>query len=87
MEVAGTNIAALSVVNAPPDGYTLLMTVATHVINPSLYKVLPFDIRRDIAPVSGLAELPLVMSVSPRLPAKTVAEFVAHAKANPGKPQ
>jgi tripartite-type tricarboxylate transporter receptor subunit TctC len=81
----GTNIAALSVVNAPPDGYTLLMTVTTHVINPSLYKVLPFDIRRDITPVSGLAELPLVMSVTPGLPVKSVAEFVAHAKANPGK--
>jgi tripartite-type tricarboxylate transporter receptor subunit TctC len=81
----GTNIAVQQVINSPPDGYTLVMTVTTHVINPSLYKVMPFDIRRDIAQVSGLAELPLVMSVTPRVPAKTVAEFVAHAKANPGK--
>ena len=81
----GTNIAAQAVVNAAPDGYTLLMTVTTHTINPSLFKSLPFDIKRDIAPVSGLAELPLVMSIYPGLPVKSIAEFVAHAKANPGK--
>ena len=81
----GTNIAVQSVVNAPPDGYTLLLTVTTNTINPSLYKSLPFDFKRDITPVSGLAELPLILSVYPGLPAKSVAEFVAHAKANPGK--
>src|SRR5262245_45293659 len=81
----GTNIAVQSVVNSPPDGYTLLLTVTTNTINPSLYKSLPFDFKRDIMPVSGLAELPLVLSVNPGVPAKTVAEFVAHAKANPGK--
>jgi len=81
----GTNIAVQSVVNSPPDGYTLLLTVTTNTINPSLYKSLPFDFKRDITPVSGLAELPLILSVYPGLPAKNVAEFVAHAKANPGK--
>lgn len=81
----GTNIAVQAVVNAPADGYTLLFAVATNVINPSLYKSLPFDFRRDIAPVAGLAELPLVLDVTPTLPAETVPEFIAYAKANPGK--
>jgi tripartite-type tricarboxylate transporter receptor subunit TctC len=81
----GTNIGVQAVVNAAPDGYTLLFTVATNVINPWLYKSLPFDFQRDIAPVAALAELPLVMEVTPAVPAKTVAEFVAYAKANPGK--
>ncbi|HEY5607343.1 MAG TPA: tripartite tricarboxylate transporter substrate binding protein [Alphaproteobacteria bacterium] len=81
----GTNIAVQSVVKSPADGYTLLMTLATNTINPWLYKSLPFDFRRDIAPVSGLAELPLVLVINNEVPAKTVAEFVAYAKANPGK--
>jgi tripartite-type tricarboxylate transporter receptor subunit TctC len=81
----GTNIAVQAVVNAPADGYTLLFAVATNVINPSLYKSLPFDFQRDIVPVAGLAELPLVLDVNPDVPAKTVAEFIAYAKANPGK--
>ncbi len=81
----GTNIGVQAVVNAPPDGYTWLFTVATSTINPWLYKSLPFDYQRDIAPVAGLAELPLVMEVNPSVPAKTVAEFIAYAKANPGK--
>jgi tripartite-type tricarboxylate transporter receptor subunit TctC len=81
----GTNIAVQAVVNAPPDGYTLLFTVTTHTINPSLYKTLPFDFKRDIIPVAGLAELPLVLSVHPSLPVKTVPEFIAYCKANPGK--
>ena len=81
----GTNIAVQAVVNAPPDGYTLLFTVTTHTINPSLYKTLPFDFKRDIVPVAGLAELPLVLSAHPSLPVKTVPEFIAYAKANPGK--
>ena len=71
-------------VSAPPDGHTLLFTVATNAINPSLYKSLPFDFQRDIAPVAGLSELPLVLVVNPGVPAQTIAEFVAHAKANPG---
>jgi tripartite-type tricarboxylate transporter receptor subunit TctC len=73
------------VINAAPDGYTLLLTVTTHVINPWLFKTLPFDFARDIAQVSGLADLPLVLAVSRELPVKTVAEFIAYAKANPGK--
>jgi len=81
----GTNIAVQAVVNAPADGYTLLFAVATNVINPALYKSLPFDFQRDIAPVAGLAELPLVLDLNPDVPAKTVPEFIAYAKANPGK--
>jgi tripartite-type tricarboxylate transporter receptor subunit TctC len=81
----GTNIAVQYVVKSPPDGYTLLMTLATNTINPWLYKSLPFDFRHDIVPVSGLAELPLVLVINPTVPAKTVAEFVDYAKANPGK--
>jgi tripartite-type tricarboxylate transporter receptor subunit TctC len=81
----GTNIAVQAAVNAPPDGYTLLFALTTNVLNPSLYKSLPFDFQRDIAPVAGLVELPLVVDLNPRLPAKTVTEFVAYAKANPGK--
>jgi tripartite-type tricarboxylate transporter receptor subunit TctC len=81
----GTNIGVQAAVNAPPDGYTLLLALATNAINPSLYKSLPFDFQRDIAPVAGVAELPLVMDVNVALPAKTVPEFIAYAKANPGK--
>ncbi len=81
----GTNIAMQSVVNSPPDGYTLAMTFATNTINPSLYKSLPFDFQRDIAPVSGLADLPLVLVVNNDVPAKNVTEFIAYAKAKPDK--
>src|ERR1700685_3482313 len=70
----GTNIAVQAVVNAPADGYTLLFAVATNVINPSLYKSLPFDFQRDIAPVAGLAELPLVLGVTPAVPANTAPQ-------------
>src|ERR1700731_602783 len=81
----GTNIAVQAVVNAPADGYTLLFAVATNVINPALFKSLPFDFQRDIAPVAGLAELPLVLDVTPALPATTVPEVIAYAQTNPGK--
>jgi tripartite-type tricarboxylate transporter receptor subunit TctC len=81
----GTNIGVQAAVNAAPDGYTLLFTVVTNAINPSLYKSLPFDFQRDMAAVAGLAELPLVMEVNPSLPAKSIPEFIAYAKANPGK--
>ena len=81
----GTNIGVQTVVSAPPDGYTLLFAVATNAINVSTYKTLPFDFQRDILPVAGLAELPLVLEVNPSVPVKTVAEFVTYAKANPGK--
>jgi len=82
---AGTNIGVQAVVNAPPDGYTLLFTVVTQAINPSLYKSLPFDFQRDIVPIAGLAELPLVLAVAPSVPATSVSEFIAYAKANAGK--
>jgi tripartite-type tricarboxylate transporter receptor subunit TctC len=81
----GTNIAIQSVINAVPDGYTLAMTFATNTINPSLYKSLPFDFQRDMAPVSGLADLPLVLVVNKDVPAKNVTEFIAYAKAKADK--
>src|SRR5579862_7597668 len=67
----GTNIAVQAAVNAPPDGYTLLFTLTTNVLNPSLYKSLPFDFLHDIVPVAGLVELPLVIDLNPLLPART----------------
>ena len=81
----GTNIAIQSVINSPPDGYTLAMTFATNTINPSLFKSLPFDFQRDMTPVSGLADLPLVLVVNKDVPAKNVTEFIAYAKGNPNK--
>jgi tripartite-type tricarboxylate transporter receptor subunit TctC len=81
----GTNIATQAVANSPPDGYTLLFTVSTHTINVSLYQSLPFNFLRDITMVAGLTELPLVLEVNPSVPAKTLAELITHAKANPGK--
>jgi tripartite-type tricarboxylate transporter receptor subunit TctC len=81
----GTNIGTEAVAHAAPDGYTLLLALSTNVINPSLYKSLPFDFQRDIALVAGVAELPLVFDINPAVPARTVAEFIAYAKANPGK--
>lgn len=81
----GTNVGVQAAIAAPADGYTLLFTLATNTINPSLYKKLPFDFQRDIAPVAGLAELPLILEVNPSLPIKTLADLIASAKANPGK--
>ena len=82
---AGTNLATQAVVNAPPDGYTLLLAVATNAINASLYDSLPFNFLRDIAPVAGVAEFPLVIEVAAAVPVKNLAEFTAYAKANPGQ--
>jgi tripartite-type tricarboxylate transporter receptor subunit TctC len=79
------NLATKSVIAAPPDGYTLLFVNAANVINSSLYPNLPFDFLRDIEPVVGIMRVPNVMEVHPSVPAKTVAEFIAYAKANPGK--
>src|SRR5208282_1202763 len=76
----GTNVGVQAVVNAAPDGYTLLFALATNAINPSLYKSLPFDFQRDITPVAGLAELPLVLDLNPSVPARTMPEFIAYAK-------
>jgi tripartite-type tricarboxylate transporter receptor subunit TctC len=82
---AGGNIAAESVVSATPDGYTLLMVSPSNTVNMTLYEKLNFNFLRDIAPVAGIVRLPNVMVVDPSFPAKTVPEFIAYAKANPGK--
>lgn len=82
---AGTNIAAQAAVNSPSDGYTLLHISSTSASNVTLYGSLRFNLLTDIAPVAGLARAPLVMVINPSIPAKTVAEFVAYARANPSK--
>ncbi|MEO5845199.1 MAG: tripartite tricarboxylate transporter substrate binding protein [Caldimonas sp.] len=82
---AGNNLGVESVVNAAPDGYTMLLVNPANGINATLYKNLNFNFIRDIAPVAGLVRTPNVMEVTPSFPAKTVAEFIAHCKANPGK--
>jgi tripartite-type tricarboxylate transporter receptor subunit TctC len=82
---AGSNIATQAVITSPPDGYTLLLVSPPHAINVSLYKKLPYNFLEDIVPVAGLADGPNVMEVHPSVPARTVAEFIAYAKANPGK--
>jgi tripartite-type tricarboxylate transporter receptor subunit TctC len=82
---AGNNIGTEVVVNSPPDGYTILLVNPANGINATLYKKLPFNFLRDIAPVAGITRVPNVMEVNPNFPAKTVPEFIAYAKANPGK--
>jgi tripartite-type tricarboxylate transporter receptor subunit TctC len=82
---AGNNIATESVVNSAPDGYTLLLVNPANGINASLYTKLSFNFIKDIAPVVGIIRVPNVMEVHPSVPAKTVAEFIEYAKANPGK--
>jgi tripartite-type tricarboxylate transporter receptor subunit TctC len=82
---AGSNIGAEAVVRAPADGYTLLLVFSSNAINATLYDKLSFNFIRDIAPVSPIVRLPNVMVVNPSLPVKTVPEFIAYAKANPGK--
>jgi tripartite-type tricarboxylate transporter receptor subunit TctC len=79
--IVGTELAA----KAPPDGYTLLMMSLTLTVNPSLYRKLPYDTTKDLVPVSLIASAPLMLVVNPALPAKSVQELIAHAKANPGK--
>jgi tripartite-type tricarboxylate transporter receptor subunit TctC len=81
----GNNIGVELVVNAPPDGYTLLLVNPANGINTTLYKNLPFNFIREIAPVAGLVRTPNVMEVTNAFPARTVAEFIAYCKANPGK--
>jgi len=82
---AGNNIGTEQVVRAAPDGYTLLLVNPANGINATLYDKLSFNFVRDIAPVAGLIRVPNVMEVNPSVPAKTVPEFIAYAKANPGK--
>jgi len=82
---AASNIAADVVVNAPADGYTLLLANAANAINATYYENLSFDFIRDIAPVAGIGRFPYVMAVNPSFPANSVREFIDYAKANPGK--
>ncbi len=82
---AGTNLATEAVVRAAPDGYTLLLVAPANAINATLYDKLNYNFLRDIAPVAGLIRFPNVMEVNPSVPVKTVPEFIAYAKANPGK--
>jgi len=82
---AGTNIGTEAVVRALPDGYSLLLVTQSNAINATLYENLNFNFIRDIAPVASISRGPLVMEVNPSVPVKTVPEFIAYAKANPGK--
>jgi tripartite-type tricarboxylate transporter receptor subunit TctC len=82
---AGSNVAAETVLRAPGDGYTLLWITSANAINATLYDDLSFNFIRDVAPIASVASLPLVMEVNPSFSAQTVPEFIAYAKANPGK--
>lgn len=82
---AASNLATEAVIRSAPDGYTLLWVVSSNAINATLYKKLNYNFLRDIAPVAGVARFPQIMEVSPSFPARTVPEFIAYAKANPGQ--
>ncbi len=82
---ASSNIGTEVVAKSPADGYTLLMTVSTNAVNATLYTSLNFNFRQDLVPIAGIGRTPFVLVVNPKFPAKTLAEFVAYAKANPGK--
>jgi tripartite-type tricarboxylate transporter receptor subunit TctC len=82
---AGSNIGTQAVINAAPDGYTLLLTSTANAINASFDPTLPYDFARDIVPVAGVARIPLVLVVNNDLPVHSVKEFMAYAKSNPGK--
>jgi tripartite-type tricarboxylate transporter receptor subunit TctC len=82
---AGSNIGTEAVVHAPPDGYTLLLATPSNAFNATLYERLNFNFIRDIVPVAGISREPQVLEVNSSVPTKTLAEFIAHAKANPGK--
>ncbi len=82
---AGSNIATEAAVRADPDGYTLLLVTQSNAVNATLYSHLNFDFMRDMVPIAGLMQAPSLLEVNPLLPVKSVAEFIAYAKANPGK--
>jgi len=82
---AGGNIGTEAVVNAAPDGYTLLLATVPNAVNASLYEKLSFNFIRDIVPVAGIIRVPMVILLNPSVPAATVAEFISYAKANPDK--
>jgi tripartite-type tricarboxylate transporter receptor subunit TctC len=81
----GSNVGTEAVVRAPADGYTLLLVGSFNAVNATYYDKLNFNFMRDIAPVAGIIQVPFVMVVNPSVPAKSVPEFIAYAKANPGK--
>ena len=82
---AGSNMATSDVAHAPPDGYMLMMLTTANVINATLYQNLNYDLLRDIVPVASIDDEPFVLEANPSVPAKTLPEFIAYAKANPGK--
>src|SRR5882757_9473679 len=82
---AGGNIGTETVVNAAPDGYSLLLINDSHAVNPALYEKLNFNFIRDISPIASIARIPNVMEVNPAFAARSVSELIAYAKANPGK--
>ena len=82
---AGGNLGTEAVVRAPADGYTLLLVSSGNATNAALYDKLTFDFMRDLAPVAGIMRVPEIMALNPSVPAKTVPEFIAYSKANPGK--
>jgi tripartite-type tricarboxylate transporter receptor subunit TctC len=82
---AGGIVGTQAAINSPADGYTLLMAAHVHAINATLYQKLPYNFLNDIAPITGLVRMPNVLEVTPSFPAKSVGEFIAYAKANPGK--
>src|ERR1700722_4928915 len=82
---SGGNIGTAAVINSPPDGYTILFAAPNNAISASLYKKLPYDFIRDTVPVAGIMRLTNIMVIPTSLPFKTVADFIAYGKANPGK--